>query len=124
MLNTLNLFKRSDMDAVHFQAADVIFHEGSEGHDFYVVLEGEVDIIHNNHILFTLGPGEIFGEMAIIDSTIRSADAVAKTACKLAVVNEKRFLFMVQQTPYFALTVMKLMSGRMRQLREMYISSK
>ncbi len=123
-MTVLSIFKRIDSDAVFFEAGQVIFHEGDEGHEMYVVLEGEVEIIHKERVLLSIKTGEFFGEMAIIDSAPRSADAVAKTKCKLAVVNEKRFLFLVQETPYFAISVMKIMISRMRFLRDEIIKPK
>ena len=59
-------------------------------------------------------PGGIFGELALIDSSPRSAAAVAHTDCRLAVIGERRFIFLVQQTPYFALEVMSVMAQRLR----------
>jgi CRP/FNR family cyclic AMP-dependent transcriptional regulator len=54
------------------------------------------------------------GEMALIDSKARSATAVAISDCRLAPVNEKRFLFMVQETPFFALHVMRSLTDKIR----------
>jgi CRP/FNR family transcriptional regulator, cyclic AMP receptor protein len=82
----------------------------------YVVLEGQVEITIGPAVVETLGPGEPFGEMALIDQAPRVATAIAKTPCKLAVLSEKRFLFMVQQTPHFALQIMKVMADRLRKM--------
>jgi CRP-like cAMP-binding protein len=67
-------------------------------------------------VVETLGPGEPFGEMALIDQAPRVASATAKTQCTLAVISEKRFLFMVQTTPHFALQIMKVMADRLRKM--------
>jgi CRP/FNR family transcriptional regulator, cyclic AMP receptor protein len=80
------------------------------------VTEGQVDIIVHGKVLSPLGPGGILGEMALIDEHTRSATAVAKTDCKLAPINKKRFHFLVQQTPNFALSVMKVMAERIRRM--------
>jgi CRP-like cAMP-binding protein len=56
------------------------------------------------------------GEMALIDSQPRSATAVALTDCSLAVIDEKRFLFMVHETPFFALDIMRILAERLRQM--------
>jgi CRP-like cAMP-binding protein len=61
-----------------------------------------------------LGPDDIFGEMALVGSSPRSATAVAVTDCTLAVINKHRFLFLVQETPMFALQVMPAMASRTR----------
>ena len=58
------------------------------------------------------GPGGIFGEMALIDGSPRSATARAKTDCVVAPINEKIFLFLVHETPYFAIAVMRTLADR------------
>ena len=96
------------------EAGEAIFNAFDMGSEMYVVLEGEVELRIDSRVLETLGPGEPFGEMALIDQAPRTATAIAKTACKLAVIPEKRFLFMVQTTPHFALQIMKVMADRLR----------
>jgi CRP-like cAMP-binding protein len=82
----------------------------------YVILEGEVELRIGGRVVETLGPGEPFGEMALIDHAPRIATATAKSDCRLVAVPEKRFLFLVQQTPYFALHVMRVMAERLRKM--------
>ena len=100
------------------EAGETIFRAYDSASEMYVVLEGEVDLTIGEHIIETLGPGEPFGEMALIDQAPRVATATAKTACKLAVISEKRFLFMVQTTPHFALRIMKVMADRLRKMNQ------
>ena len=59
----------------------------------------------------------MFGEMALVDSEPRSAEAVARTDCKLVPINKKRFAFLVTETPFFALEVMQVMANRLRKRR-------
>ena len=99
-----------------FEAGEAIFRTYDMGSEMYVVLEGEVELTIGTTVLEALGPGEPFGEMALIDQAPRVATAIAKTHCKLAVLSEKRFLFMVQQTPHFALQIMKVMADRLRKM--------
>jgi len=80
----------------------------------YVVLSGEVRIGQGNVILETVAAGGIVGEMALIDGSPRSATVTASTDATLAAIDEKRFLFLVHQTPGFALNVMRLLVGRLR----------
>jgi len=96
------------------EAGEAIFRTYDMGSEMYVVLEGQVELTIDSNVLEVLGPGEPFGEMALIDQAPRIATATAKTPCKLAVIPEKRFLFMVQQTPHFALQIMKVMADRLR----------
>jgi CRP-like cAMP-binding protein len=99
-----------------YQAGEIIFREFEMGAEMYVVLEGEVELTIGEHVVETLGPGEPFGEMALIDQEPRVATATAKTRCSLAVIPEKRFLFMIQTAPTFALQVMKVMADRLRKM--------
>jgi CRP/FNR family cyclic AMP-dependent transcriptional regulator len=98
------------------EAGETIFREYDMGAEMYVVLEGEVALTIGPTVIETLGAGEPFGEMALIDQAPRVATATARTACKLAVITEKRFLFMVQTTPQFALQIMKVMADRLRKM--------
>ena len=98
------------------QPGETIFSAYDMGSEMYVVLEGEVELTIGSRVVETLGPGEPFGEMALIDQAPRTATATAKTPCKLAIVPERRFLFMVQQTPHFALQIMKVMADRLRKM--------
>ena len=98
------------------QPGETIFSAYDMGAEMYVVLEGEVELTIGSRVVETLGPGEPFGEMALIDQAPRTATAIAKTPCKLAVIPERRFLFMVQQTPHFALQIMKVMADRLRKM--------
>jgi CRP/FNR family transcriptional regulator, cyclic AMP receptor protein len=92
----------------------VIFQKGDEALEMFVVQSGEVDICIGGSVVETIGPDGFFGEMSIIDDTVRSADATAKTDCTLLPVNRHHFLFMVDETPLFAIHVMRGMAERLR----------
>jgi CRP-like cAMP-binding protein len=108
----------NDNDHQVYAPGDIVFSQGQPGDVMYIVKEGEVEIRLGDKVLDTIGPDGFFGEMALIDDAPRSASAVAKTHCKLAPVNQKRFLFMVQQTPFFAIRLLKAMSARIRRHNE------
>ena len=93
-----------------------IFSEGEAGDMMYVVVEGQVDLLVKGILVEELGSGGVLGEMALIDTGTRSAAAIAKTDCKLAPINEKRFQFLVQQTPKFALQLMRIIADRLRRM--------
>ncbi len=91
-----------------------IFEEGDQGGCMYIVKEGVVDLMYKGKLLATIEKGGIFGEMALIDFLPRSATAVAKSDCVLVPVDEKHFSRLVQETPAFALQVMRVLVQRLR----------
>jgi CRP-like cAMP-binding protein len=97
-----------------FKAGDVIFKEGEPAETLYVVKSGQVEIRLGNRLLDTLPELSIFGEMALIDHSPRSATAVAATDTTLVPVDEKQFLFLVTRTPHFALNLMRVLAQRLR----------
>lgn len=112
-METLALFRHAT-DFVTYEPGDVIFAAGAPGDRMYVVVEGEVDVISGGQTIETTGPGGILGEMALIDRSPRSASALARTACRLVPIDERRFQYLVGQTPFFALQVMRVMCARLR----------
>jgi CRP-like cAMP-binding protein len=108
----LNLFR--DKETMGFAAGKSVFQAGEPGETMYVIAEGEVEILDGSAILETAGPGSIVGELALIDDEPRSATVVAKTDCRLVPVDRRRFQYMVQETPFFGLAVMKVLADRLR----------
>ncbi|HSZ67028.1 MAG TPA: cyclic nucleotide-binding domain-containing protein [Xanthobacteraceae bacterium] len=101
-----------------YKAGDVIFKEGDAAHELFIIQSGEVEIRLGNRVLETLPQYSIFGEMALIDANPRSATAVAASDVKLVPVNEKQFLFLISNTPHFALNVMRIMARRLRAMNK------
>jgi len=112
-MTTIGLF-RNATEARTFADGETIFREGDEGHEMFVVRNGTVEIVAHGAVIATLEEGEIFGEMALIDARPRSATARARGDCTVVPVDERRFTFLVQQTPQFALQVMRALAGRLR----------
>lgn len=115
---TIDIFKHEE-NTVSFSAGEVIFKEGEAGDKMYVVQAGEVDISCNGKLLDSVGPGGVLGEMALVDSSARSASATAKTHCELVMLDEDAFKRHVHRTPYFAVQVMRVLAYRLRRMNEM-----
>ena len=107
---------RSATETRHFLSGEMIFKEGDPADVMYVVQSGEVEVSHQGRLVETLGEGNIFGEMSLINEEPRSATTVAKTECRLVPIDLKRFMFLVEETPYFAVQVMKIMASRIRKM--------
>jgi CRP/FNR family transcriptional regulator, cyclic AMP receptor protein len=112
-LELLSLFKDAD-NARTIEDGTVIFDEETPGDVMYVIISGEVDIFANGLLIETLGPGDLLGEMALIDSKPRSASALTRSECRIAAVDEERFLQMVKEKPEFSLHVMRILADRLR----------
>jgi CRP/FNR family cyclic AMP-dependent transcriptional regulator len=110
-----NIFAKNSVP-VCYTAGSTIFETGQPRDAMYIVQEGEVEIKVGARTVETVNVDGFFGEMALIDGGIRSATAIAKTDCALLPINEKQFLFMVQETPFFALRVMRTLTARLRQV--------
>lgn len=108
------LLSRATSETRNFKAGETVFKAGAEGHEFFVVKVGKAAVRLGNRTLEVLGEGEIFGEMALIDSELRSADVVAETDLVVVPVGEKQFLFMSSEAPFFALSLMRVLVRRLR----------
>ncbi|CAC5345128.1 MULTISPECIES: cyclic nucleotide-binding domain-containing protein [Planktothrix] len=115
-IETVKLFEKQPEQ--RYLANQVIFEEGQTGEVLYGILEGEIELWVNGKVVETLTAGDVFGEGALVqpDHT-RASTAIAKTDCLLATMDKSRFLFAVQETPMFALEVVKSYSDRLRRLK-------
>ncbi len=107
---------RNAQKTITVPAGDVIFREGDLGEEMFGIVEGEIELHSTNRVIATLGPDDVFGEMAVVDASPRMATAVATRDSVLAVIDQHRFLFLVHETPTFALQVMSTMANRFRSL--------
>ena len=110
----LNLLANAGFPLAKLAPGEVVFAEGDKGEHMYVVRSGEIEIERNGQVIETLSGGGIFGEMALIDGSPRSATARAKTDAEVAPISEKSFLFLVHETPFFAIAVMRTLAERLR----------
>jgi CRP/FNR family cyclic AMP-dependent transcriptional regulator len=108
-----NIFEK-EVTPQSFSAGSVIFRQGEQGDSLYVVKSGDVDIYISDQLVETVGVDGFFGEVALLDHVPRSGTAVARTDCTLIPINERHFLFMVEETPFFAIQVLRAMANRLR----------
>ncbi len=112
--DSFELLLGPDIPIREYKAGETIFREGDRGEELFVIQRGRVRILAGNRLLETLGENEIFGEMALIDDSPRSASAVAETDLAVAPITEKQYLFLIRHTPFFALKVMRVLAQRLR----------
>ncbi|MEJ1931494.1 Crp/Fnr family transcriptional regulator [Nostoc sp. NIES-2111] len=121
MLNpvlTIAIFQKQP-DPQVFSAGQVIFEEGQPGDYMYGILEGSVDLFINGKVVETIEVGGVFGTGILVGVSNRTYTAIAKTNCQLSYLDEKRFLFAVQETPMFALNVLRSYAERLSRLQRL-----
>ena len=100
-------------EIVRVAAGKPLFVEGDKGHLMYVLTTGSAEVIVNNRVVETLQHGNLVGELSMISEAPRSATVVAETDCEFVAIDEKRFRYLVQQTPFFAVQVMRVLAERL-----------
>jgi len=114
-MNAADLFKY-ETETTDLAAGGILFEEGERGDCMYVLLEGAVDVKVGGVTVEKSSRGALLGEMALIDRSPRGATVVATEPSRLAQVDERRFNFIIQQNPFFARHVMKVLVERLRQM--------
>jgi CRP/FNR family transcriptional regulator, cyclic AMP receptor protein len=112
-MNLTQLF-RYETDLQALPAGQTLFNQGEHGDLMYVLMSGTADIIVHDKVVETAEAGAIVGELAMIDDSTRTATVTAKSDCMFLPIERKRFNFLIQQTPHFALHVMRVMADRLR----------
>jgi CRP/FNR family transcriptional regulator, cyclic AMP receptor protein len=109
---------------VTLKPGEVLFREGDEANAMYVVKHGTLRILSGSTILETVREGGLIGEMAIIEAHMpRSATVIAGTYCELVEIDVPRFLSLVASTPDFSITVLRVISRRLRVMNRRYRDS-
>lgn len=110
------IFKDLNFPEVFARAGQTIVSEGDDGTLMYVIRSGTVEVHVNGVPVEEISEGGIFGEMALLERTTRSADIVAKTDVQAVPLDEKRFMVLMGKVPHFNLLVMRLLARRIRKM--------
>lgn len=94
----------------------MVIEAGKEQHHMLVLLDGEAEVLVGDKVVEVEHPGSVFGEMALIGNKQPRASVRALTDITVAEVDERRFTFLVQQHPTFALDLMRLMADRLENM--------
>jgi CRP-like cAMP-binding protein len=89
--------------------------EGQPGREFYVILDGKAAVSIDGSEVATLGPGDFFGEMALLDQGPRVATVMASTPMEVAVLDPREFSTLIEEHPAVARKVLKVMAHRLRE---------
>jgi len=117
-MNPADLFSR-ETDTLNLASGDTLFKSGEPGDAMFILLEGAMDVMVGGKVVERSTRGAIVGEMAIIDQSPRGATVVARESSRLAKIDQRRFLYLIQQNPFFATHVMKVLADRLRQMNQL-----
>jgi CRP/FNR family transcriptional regulator, cyclic AMP receptor protein len=99
---------------VRYDKGKIIMVAGQAGALMYVVIEGRVSITIRGAVVERVGPGGVFGEMALVDQSPRAANAVADSDCALLAINRNVFLNLVKSEPSFGIALLSATAERLR----------
>lgn len=116
-IDIVEMFRYSNISQ-EYSASDIIFKQGAYADKMYVIVDGDVSIDVDGRIVATLTPGNILGEMALVENLPRSATAIAKTNCRLVPIDRNNFIYIVKEHPEFALFIIKDLSNKIRELNQ------
>jgi CRP-like cAMP-binding protein len=104
------------MTRIDRPAGQVLTTEGHAGSEFFVVLEGELEVRQGDRVIAKRGPGEYVGEIALVDRRPRTATVVATTPVSVEVLNRREFMSLLAQAPDLSEQIMATMAKRLADL--------
>jgi CRP/FNR family cyclic AMP-dependent transcriptional regulator len=115
-LDVISYFKEAR--TLNVPAGVIVFREGEPGKDMYVLLQGIAEVTIGGDVVELAKPGSLLGEIALIDSSARSATVITASACRFVTVDSRQFDLLVRESPEFARHVMAVMAARLRRMNE------
>lgn len=109
---------RQARNVTGLKAGHVLFSEGEPGGSMYVLMSGSASVSLGNEVLEIAKPGALLGEMAMVDSSARSATVIAGSGCRVLAMDKAQFDVLVRESPEFARHVMTVMANRLRHMNE------
>jgi CRP/FNR family cyclic AMP-dependent transcriptional regulator len=100
--------------SVTFSAGSIVFNKGDAGSCMYIVQSGLIEMVIGDKVIEICGANEAIGFMSMVDDAPRSSTARVKETCELSLIDQRKFRFMVDEVPNFALYIMGAMARRIR----------
>jgi len=110
----MRVFARSAGANMTFPAGSLVFNKGDSGTCMYVVQAGVLEMLIGDKVVEVCGPNEAIGFMSMIDGAPRSSTARVKEAVEVSIIDQRKFRFMIDEVPNFALYIMGAMARRIR----------
>ncbi len=110
----MRMFAQRTGASVTYPVGSVVFGKDDPGSCMYIVQSGVLEMVIGDKVIEICGPNEAIGFMSMIDGAPRSSTARVKEACELSLIDQRKFRFMVDEVPNFALYIMGAMARRIR----------
>jgi CRP/FNR family transcriptional regulator, cyclic AMP receptor protein len=104
------------VDEVSLPAGRVLFNQGDSASELFIVVEGRVRVDRNGTTIATRGPGEFFGEMALVSEGTRMATATCESDCRFLVLGHREFHSLMDEFPAMKMRVLETLAERVRSL--------
>jgi CRP-like cAMP-binding protein len=101
-------------------AGATVYEEGDVGLCMFGIVSGAVQLLKGSVVVASLGPNDVFGERALIDHLPRNLTAIATVDTTVAEIDRALFLFLVHETPTFAIEIMAALASRLRDYDELF----
>jgi CRP/FNR family cyclic AMP-dependent transcriptional regulator len=108
------VFAREACPVIGMPAGQAVFRMGEPGETMYVILSGRVDMMNADLVIESLGPQQAFGMMSLIDTLPRTATAQVTEDAQLAVIDRRKYQFMLHELPSFAVFLIQTLANRVR----------
>jgi|GEM_PF-615738 len=118
-VNTIDVKSLAKQGSVRrFEENSILFREGDDGTDMYLILQGKVDVLHKDNVVASLEVGDMFGEMSLVDTMPRSATIRVSETLSALVLSRSNFNSVISTEPNIAFRVMQTLSKRIRLMNQ------
>ena len=108
-------------DEIEMKEGTLVVDQGQTGREAFVILQGDVIIRRNGRKIASLGTGDVVGELSLLDHGPRTASAVCATDCTLLVIDQRRFIGVLEDVPSIAHKLMGALASRIREMDRTYM---
>ena len=125
-LSTVPLFRRCTTEelraisrratTLRFEPGRQLTREGSRGYEFFIIVSGKAKVTRDGAELAILGPGDFFGELALLDDEPRSATVTVETPMEALVIDSREFRSLLEEAPDLTYSILAGIAKRFREL--------
>jgi CRP-like cAMP-binding protein len=116
-MNFASIFK-NEPTRQSFSAGEILIREGEENEKMFIILSGDLEVRVGGKSVASLKEGDLFGELSMIDKEPASGDIVALSGGEFVTLDERRFLAVSQQNPFFTMGILRVVTAKLRAMNQ------